>query len=47
MNAGDQQHAAAKALGLGARHTDVGQGPEEGHTVLADPDGREFYLLTA
>jgi hypothetical protein len=34
----DQQQTVAKALDLGARHTDVGQGPEEGHVVLADPN---------
>lgn len=36
----------AKALALGARHIDVGQRPEEGHVVLADPDGHEFCMLT-
>ncbi len=36
----------APALRLGARHIDVGQRPEEGHVVLADPDGNEFGLLT-
>lgn len=44
-NAGDQQHTVAKALGLGARHIDVGQRPEEGHIVLADPDGNEFCVI--
>ncbi len=35
------------ALELGARHLDVGQRPEEGHVVLADPDGNEFCVLRA
>ncbi len=34
----------ATALGLGAGHLDVGQRPEEGHVVLADPDGNEFCV---
>jgi len=35
---GDQQHTVAAALELGASHLDVGQLPEEGHVVLADPE---------
>ena len=35
----------ARALGLGARHIDVGQRPEEGHVVLADPEGNEFCVI--
>jgi hypothetical protein len=34
-----------RALRLGARHIDVGQRPEEGHVVLADPDGNEFCVI--
>ncbi|MGH3368116.1 MAG: VOC family protein, partial [Nocardioidaceae bacterium] len=30
---------------LGARHIDIGQRPEEGHVVLADPEGNEFCVL--
>jgi catechol 2,3-dioxygenase-like lactoylglutathione lyase family enzyme len=41
----DQQHTVAAALGLGARHLDVGQRPEEGHVVLADPEGNEFCVI--
>ena len=41
----DQQHTAAKALELGARHIDVGQRPEEPHVVLADPEGNEFCVI--
>lgn len=42
----DQQQTVARALGLGGRHIDIGQRPEEGHVVLADPDGNEFCVLT-
>ncbi|MGR6320562.1 VOC family protein [Micromonospora soli] len=41
----DQQQTVARALGLGARHVDVGQRPEEGHVVLADPEGNEFCVI--
>jgi hypothetical protein len=37
----------ARALELGGRHVDVGQRPEEGHVVLADPDGNEFCVIEA
>jgi hypothetical protein len=40
----DQRRTVAKALGLGAHHLDVGQRPEEGHVVLADPEGNEFCM---
>jgi predicted enzyme related to lactoylglutathione lyase len=41
----DQQQTVARALELGARHIDVGQRPEEGHVVLADPEGNEFCVI--
>ena len=41
----EQQQTVARALGLGARHVDVGQRPEEGHVVLADPEGNEFCVI--
>jgi len=41
----DQQHTVAAALELGASHLDVGQLPEEGHVVLADPEGNEFCVI--
>jgi predicted enzyme related to lactoylglutathione lyase len=41
----DQQETVARALGLDARHLDVGQRPEEGHVVLADPEGNEFCVI--
>jgi predicted enzyme related to lactoylglutathione lyase len=45
MSLEDQQQTVAKALRLGARHIDVGQRPEEGHVVLADPEGNEFCVI--
>nr|MDT0658674.1 VOC family protein [Micromonospora sp. DSM 115978] len=41
----DQQHTVATALKLGASHLDVGQRPEEGHVVLADPEGNAFDVI--
>jgi catechol 2,3-dioxygenase-like lactoylglutathione lyase family enzyme len=41
----DQQETVARSLRLGARHLDIGQGPQEAHVVLADPDGNEFCVI--
>ena len=41
----DQQATVDRALALGGRHIDVGQLPEEGHVVLADPEGNEFCVI--
>lgn len=41
----DQQETVARSLRLGARHIDIGQRPEEGHVVLADPEGNEFCVI--
>jgi predicted enzyme related to lactoylglutathione lyase len=41
----DQQETVARALGLGARHLDIGQGPDAAHVVLADPEGNEFCVI--
>ena len=41
----DQQQTVERALGLGARHIDIGQRPEQGHVVLADPEGNEFCVI--
>lgn len=41
----DQQQTVEIALSLGARHHDVGQLPDEGHVVLADPGGNEFCVI--
>ncbi|CAM3329141.1 VOC family protein [Stackebrandtia soli] len=44
----EQQHeTVARALELGGRHIDIGQTPEEGHFVLADPEGNEFCVIPA
>jgi hypothetical protein len=44
-SAQDQQERVDRALRLGARHLDVGQRPEEGHVVLADPAGNAFCVI--
>jgi predicted enzyme related to lactoylglutathione lyase len=41
----DQQATVARALELGATPLDVGQRPEEGHVVLADPEGNELCVI--
>jgi catechol 2,3-dioxygenase-like lactoylglutathione lyase family enzyme len=41
----DQRSVVARALDLGGRHLDVGQTPEEGHVVLADPEGNELCVI--
>jgi predicted enzyme related to lactoylglutathione lyase len=41
----DQRDSAARFVELGGRHIDVGQTPEEGHIVLADPEGNELCLI--
>jgi hypothetical protein len=42
-----QRSTVARALELGGRHLDVGQTPEEGHIVLADPEGNELCVIEA
>jgi hypothetical protein len=44
-SAADEERTVAKAIGLGADHVDVGQRPEEGHVVLADPEANEFCVI--
>ncbi|MDG4798123.1 VOC family protein [Micromonospora sp. WMMD1082] len=41
----DQQHTVARARELGGDHLDIGQRPEEGHIVLADPEGNAFCVI--
>ena len=41
----DQQESVARLVELGARHIDIGQSPDEGHVVLADPEGNEFCII--
>jgi len=43
----DQAAEVARLEALGARRTDVGQGPDVSWVVLADPDGNEFCVLRA
>lgn len=43
----DQPRTVAAALRLGARHLDLGQRVEEGHVVLADPEGHAFCVVEA
>ena len=42
----DQDAAVARALDLGAEHTDIGQGDDVDWVVLADPEGNEFCILS-
>ncbi|HEY0520435.1 MAG TPA: VOC family protein, partial [Ilumatobacteraceae bacterium] len=41
----DQQETVARLIEVDARHIDIGQRPEEGHVVLADPEGNEFCII--
>ena len=41
----DQRATVDRALGLGGRHLDVGQDPQDGHVVLADPEANEFCVI--
>ena len=41
----DRQHTVDAAVALGAVHIDVGQRPDEGHIVLADPGGNAFCVI--
>jgi catechol 2,3-dioxygenase-like lactoylglutathione lyase family enzyme len=44
-SAEDQQRIVARALQLGGRHLDIGQRADEGHVVLADPEGNELCVI--
>jgi catechol 2,3-dioxygenase-like lactoylglutathione lyase family enzyme len=42
----DDQHATVqRVLDLGGRHLDIGQDPNDGHVVMADPEGNEFCVI--
>jgi hypothetical protein len=41
----EQEATVARALALGGRHLDIGQGPDAEHVVLADPEGNEFCVI--
>ena len=42
-----QAQTVRRVLDLGGQHLDVGQRPEEGHVVLADPEGNAFCVIEA
>lgn len=41
----DQQDIVDRLIEAGARHIDIGQRKDEGHVVLADPEGNEFCII--
>jgi Glyoxalase-like domain len=41
----DQTETVARLLELRGRHIDIGQGPDETHVVLADPEGNELCII--
>jgi predicted enzyme related to lactoylglutathione lyase len=41
----DQSDTVRELAAMGARHVDVGQGPDAPHVVLADPEGNEFCII--
>jgi len=41
----DQRETVARLIEVGAHHIDIGQRPDEGHVVLADPEGNEFCVI--
>ena len=41
----DQEAEVARAIALGARRVDIGQGPDATQVVMADPEGNEFCIL--
>ncbi len=42
-----QRDTVDRALTLGGRHIDIGQGPDDDQVVLADPEGNEFCVIGA
>jgi predicted enzyme related to lactoylglutathione lyase len=43
----DQDAEVARLMAMGATEVDLGQGPEVTWTVLADPEGNEFCVLSS
>jgi predicted enzyme related to lactoylglutathione lyase len=41
----DQIDTVHELIAMGARHVDIGQGPDSPHVVLADPEGNEFCII--
>ena len=44
-SASDMRQLIARAHDLGATDVDIGQSPDEPHTVLADPEGNELCVI--
>jgi len=44
-SAADQAGTVRRLVELGARPVDIGQGPDEPHVVLADPEGNELCVV--
>ncbi len=40
-----QEATVSRVLELGGRHLDIGQGPEDEHVVMADPEGNELCVI--
>ncbi|WP_293699614.1 VOC family protein [uncultured Agrococcus sp.] len=43
----DRDAEIERLVGMGAKHIDVGQTEEDTFTVLADPEGNEFCVLSS
>lgn len=41
----DQASTVDELVAIGARHVEVGQGADDPHVVLADPEGNEFCVI--
>ncbi len=41
----DQRETVEQLVEFGARHVDIGQGPDDEHVVLADPEGNELCVI--
>jgi hypothetical protein len=41
----DQSESVRSLVELGARRIDIGQGPDDRHVVLADPEGNELCII--
>ena len=41
----DQMDTVERLISLGARQIDIGQGPDDDHVVLADPEGNELCII--
>ena len=41
----DQNNSVARLIEIGGSHLDIGQTADEGHVVLADPEGNEFCII--